>query len=173
MYPYTLVAILLVTGILSGCSSPPSAPQSAVRKKAPDFTLTDRRGDPARLSDYMGKVLILDFWATWCGPCRVEIPWFNQLAHEYKERGLAVLGVSMDEKGWQAIDPFVTNLKIGYRIVLGSEGVIRQYGVGPPPTTFIIDRTGKIAAVFAGLVNRKAFEDEIRRLLEAPVSPGK
>jgi peroxiredoxin len=171
MSPYTLVAIMLMAGLLSSCSSPPSVLQSAVRKKAPDFTLTDRRGDPARLSDYMGKVLVLDFWATWCGPCRVEIPWFNQLALQYKKSGLAVLGVSMDEKGWRAVDPFVTEFHISYPIVLGGEAVIRQYGVGPPPTTFIIDRTGKIAAVFAGLVNRKAFEDEVRRLLEAPVSP--
>lgn len=77
----------------------------------------------------------------------------------------------MDEKGWQAVDPFVTELKISYRIVLGREAVIRQYGVGPPPTTFVIDRTGKIATVFVGLVDRKAFEDEVRKLLEAPGLP--
>jgi peroxiredoxin len=171
MNPSTLVATLLAVGLLSSCSSPRSTPESATRKSAPDFALPRRHGGLTRLSDYRGKLLVLDFWATWCGPCRVEIPWFNELVLKYKDSGLAVLGVSMDEKGWQAIDPFVSELKIAYPIVLGNDSINRQYGVGPPPTTFVIDREGKIAAAFAGLVNRKVFEDEIQRLLQPP-APG-
>jgi cytochrome c biogenesis protein CcmG/thiol:disulfide interchange protein DsbE len=168
MHPSTLVACLLVVGFLSGCSSPRSAPAAATRKNAPEFALPGRHGDLVHLVDYRGQVLILDFWATWCGPCRIEIPWFNELAEKYNASGLAVLGVSLDEKGWQAVDPFARELKVAYPIVLGNDRIARQYGVGPPPTTFVIDREGKIAAGFAGLVNRKAFEHEIQRLLQLP-----
>ena len=171
MHPSTLFAVLAIVSLLSGCSTRPATSRSPARKSAPDFALTDRHGGLTRLSDYRGRLLILDFWATWCGPCRIEIPWFNDLALRYKNSGLAVLGVSMDEKGWQAVDPFVKELKVTYPIVLGNDRIARRYGVGPPPTTFVIDRDGKIAAAFAGLVNRKVLEDEVQRLLQLPEPP--
>ena len=81
------------------------------RKHAPEFALKDAHGKLVHLSDYRGKVVLLDFWATWCGPCGIEIPWFEEFERKYKDRGFEVLGVSMDDDGWKAINPFVTDKK--------------------------------------------------------------
>jgi cytochrome c biogenesis protein CcmG/thiol:disulfide interchange protein DsbE len=136
------------------------------RKHAPDFVLKDANGKPVRLSDYKGKVVILDFWATWCGPCGIEIPWFTEFERKYKDRGFEVLGVSMDDDGWKAVTPFVAQKKINYPVVLGDEKTSDQYGgVEALPTTFVIDRNGKIASVHVGLTNKKDFEDAIEKLL--------
>src|SRR5277367_1178995 len=89
---------------------------TAARKVAPEFTLKDANGKVVHLADYKGKVVLLDFWATWCGPCNVEIPWFTEFERKYKDRGFEVLGVSMDDDGWKAINPFVKRRKINYRI---------------------------------------------------------
>src|SRR5208337_1155513 len=91
------------------------------RKVAPEFALKDGSGKLVHLSDYKGKVVLLDFWATWCGPCNIEIPWFTEFEQKYKGRGFEVLGVSMDDDGWKAITPFVGLKKINYRIVLGDD----------------------------------------------------
>ncbi len=124
------------------------------------------------LADYRGKVVLLDFWATWCGPCTIEIPWFTEFQRKYKDRGFEVLGVSMDEDGWKAITPFVTQRKVNYRIVLGDDKTGDQYGgLEALPTTFVIDRDGRIAAVHVGLAGKKDFEDAIETLLQAPARP--
>ncbi len=141
------------------------------RKQAPEFALKDGDGKTVRLSEYKGKVVLLDFWATWCGPCKIEIPWFMEFERKNKDRGFAVIGVSMDEEGWSAIKPFVTDLAINYRIVQGSDSIAQLYGgVEALPTTFLIDREGKIAATHVGLAAKQDFEDGIRQLLETPVS---
>jgi peroxiredoxin len=171
MPPCPFFIAVLVASFLAGCSFPRSSLQTA-RINAPDFVLPDAHGTLRQLSDYRGKVLLLDFWATWCGPCRIQIPWFNQLALRYRDRGLAVLGVSMDERGWQAVDPFVRELKVNYPVVLGNDRVVGLYGVGPPPTTFLIDRDGKIAVVHAGLASRNSLENEVQQLLRAPAPSG-
>jgi len=121
-----------------------------------------------RLSEFRGQVVLLDFWATWCLPCRVEMPWFEDLARQYRSSGLVVLGISMDEKGWAAVLPFVAEQRVDYPIVLGNEPVFQAYGLGPPPTTFLIDRRGGIAAVHAGLVKRSVFTNAVERLLREP-----
>ena len=159
MSPVNLLAFTLaLVGLAAGCSPSPHRP-------APGFALRDRAGDVARLSDYRGQVVALNFWATWCPPCRFEIPWLNQLQHQYRNRGLAVLGVSMDEKGWQAVIPFLDELHVDYRVMLDTAQTAQRYGAGPPPTTFLIDREGRIVEVYAGVVNRKAFENRVRQLL--------
>lgn len=141
------------------------------RKAAPDFALKDASGKVVRLSDYRGKVVLLDFWATWCGPCGIEIPWFEDFQDKYKDRGFEVLGVSMDDDGWKAVTPFVAEKKINYRVVLGDDKTGDQYGgVEALPTTFVIDRDGRIASIHVGLSGKKDFEDAIQKLLEAPAA---
>jgi len=139
------------------------------RKEAPDFELKDASGKTVKLSDYKGKVVLLDFWATWCGPCGIEIPWFTEFQRKYKDRGFEVLGVSMDDDGWKVINPFVAQNKINYRILLGNDTTGDQYGgVEALPTTFVIDRDGKIASVHVGLSSKKDFSDAIEKLLDTP-----
>ena len=136
------------------------------RKAAPDFELKDANGHTVRLSDYRGKVVLLDFWATWCGPCKIEIPWFQEFERQNKDKGFAVLGVAMDEGGWDVVKPFAQYMKINYRLVIGNDTIAEQFGgVDALPTTFLIDRDGKIAAVHVGLSGKREFEEGIRELL--------
>ncbi len=168
---------LVAGALMSGCSSPRTSigKTSAVksdrdRKRAPEFALKDRSGQTVHLSDYRGKVVLLDFWATWCGPCRLEIPWFVDLERKNKDKGFAVLGVSMDDEGWPVIDPFVKEMKVNYRVIVGNDETAQKYGgIDALPTTFLIDRNGKIAAVHVGLASRKDFEDGVEQLLQAPI----
>ena len=157
---------------MSGCGS--TSVRAAVkgdkeRKAAPEFVLKDSDGKTVHLSDYKGKVVLLDFWATWCAPCKVEIPWFMEFEQQYKDKGFAVLGVSMDEDGWTAVKPYLERIKVNYRIVLGNDKVGDQYGgVDSLPTTFLIDRQGRIAATHVGLSGGKEdFRNDITNLLAA------
>ena len=130
-----------------------------------DFTLEAATGNSITLSNYKGKVVLLDFWATWCGGCKIEIPWFMEFAEKYKGEGLVVLGVSMDGDGWQSVKPFIKENKLNYPIVLGSDSVAERYGVDAMPMTLLINRHGRIASSHIGLTDKSVFEDEIRTLL--------
>lgn len=134
------------------------------RAPAPPFSLIDTGGAPLSLSQYKGKVVLLDFWATWCTGCKVEIPWYMQFSDKYKRDGLVVLGVAMDDT-WQAVKPFVKEKKMNYPVVLGNKGIATQYGLTSMPKTLLIDRDGRIAWSFTGIVNRDRFENELKSLL--------
>jgi len=141
--------------------------QNHDRKPAANFTLLDSNGAKVTLASLKGKVVLLNFWATWCGPCQVEIPWFIEFNKTYKARGLAVVGVSMDEDGWKSVKPYLAAKKIDYPIVVGTEDVAKAYGgIDSLPSTFIIDRDGKIAFSHSGLVGKDTYDSEIRSLLE-------
>ena len=133
---------------------------------APDFSLKDAQGAAVRLSAYKGKVVLLDFWATWCGGCKVEIPWFMEFENQYQSRGLRVIGVSMDDDGWKVVKPFVEAKKMNYTVVIGNEDLAERYGgVDSMPTTLLIGRDGKIAAIHVGLTDKGIFEKKIAELL--------
>ena len=172
---FVFAAALTLACLGLACSSAPTSVKAAVksaneRKVAPDFSLKDASGASVKLSDYKGKVVLLDFWATWCGPCKIEIPWFMEFEQAYKDKGFAVLGVSMDEDGWTAVKPYLEEHKVNYRVALGNEQVGQLYGgLDALPTTFLIDRTGRIAKVHIGLETGKdGFQNEINSLLAAP-----
>lgn len=156
-----------------GCGSSATRSQAQVkaesnRKAAPSFALKDADGRSVSLSDYKGKVVVLNFWATWCGPCKAEVPWFVEFERQYKGEGFAVLGVSMDEGGWEDVKPFVSRNNVNYRIMMGDDKVAQLYGgVESLPTTFILDRDGRIASTHVGLVSKSDYENEIRQLLRS------
>jgi len=171
---FALLVGLTLSCLVSGCSSPKPVKAASLkpdkeRHTAPDFSLKDADGKTVRLSDYKGKVVLLDFWATWCGPCKIEIPWFMDFERKHKDQGFSVLGVSMDDDGWNAVKPFVNELGINYRIVIGNDSTAESYGgIDALPTTFLIDREGKIAAVHVGLASKSEIENGIEQLLQTP-----
>jgi peroxiredoxin len=161
-----LAVTALLAGLGAGCSSTTAAKGAKDRKPAPDFTLQDANGKAVKLSDYKGKVVLLDFWATWCGPCKIEIPWFIEFQRKYKDRGFSVLGVSMDEDGWQIVKPFAEEFKMNYPVVLGNDETATAFGgVEVLPTTFIIDKEGRIVATHRGLTSKDEMEKAIEDLL--------
>jgi cytochrome c biogenesis protein CcmG/thiol:disulfide interchange protein DsbE len=171
-----LAATLVAAFLLTGCGSQPRSVKAADsvkadkdRKPAPEFALKDADGKTVHLEDYKGKVVLLDFFATWCGPCKIEIPWFMEMERKNKDKGFSVLGVSMDDEGWEVVKPFLAELGVNYRVVIGNDATAQVYGgVDALPTTFLIDRNQRIAAVHIGLTGRKVFEDGIEQLLQAP-----
>jgi peroxiredoxin len=142
-----------------------------ISKPAPDFSLTDATGATVKLSEQKGKVVLLNFWATWCGPCKVEIPWFMSFQQQYKDRNFTVLGVAFDDDGWTAVKPYIAEHKINYRVVVGNDALDKAYGgVESLPTTFLIGRDGRVASKHVGLVSKSTYQDEIARLLAAPAT---
>jgi peroxiredoxin len=135
------------------------------RKPAPGFTLADASGRAVKLEDYRGKVVLLDFWATWCGGCKEEIPWFSEFQRTYGARGLAVVGVSLDDGGWKIVKPFLARTDVPYQILLGDDATAQRYGIQSMPDTFLIDRQGKIAAAYRGLVDKVDIEANIEAML--------
>ncbi len=133
---------------------------------APDFTLTDISGQEFSLSSTRGKVVILDFWATWCPPCRMEIPHFEALYKEYKGKGLEIIGVALDRGGASDVIPFVKANGVTYPVVIGGAEVTALYGgFRGIPTTFVLDRNGAIVEKFVGYREKETFEEAIKKLL--------
>jgi len=141
------------------------------RRNAPEFALKDANGKTVHLSEYRGKVVLLDFFATWCGPCKIEIPWFIEMERKNKDKGFAVLGVSMDDEGWEVVKPFLAQMGVNYRVVIGNDATGQLYGgVDALPTTFLIDKKGQIAKTHQGLASKRDFEDGVQTLLQEPAS---
>lgn len=135
-------------------------------KPAPDFTLQTLDGKNVTLSSLRGKGVLLNFWATWCGPCKIEMPWFVELQKEYGPQGLQIVGVAMDDSSTQDIQTFVKEMGVNYPVLLGKEAVGQAYGgVDVLPTTFFIDRNGDIVAREFGLQSRSLFVDNIKKAL--------
>lgn len=141
--------------------------------KAPQFTLKSLEGDSVSLADYAGKALFINFWATWCPPCKREIPHFNKLYRVHKESGFEILGISMDRNGEQAINQFKSTNEILFPVLLSIEQVWKDYQAllkpsqkGAIPTTFVVDIKGEIVEIFVGGQGYDIFERAIKKALE-------
>ena len=135
------------------------------RKKAPNFSLKTADGKVVELQKLRGKVVVLNFWATWCGPCRAEIPGFADVYQRYKSQGLEIIGISVDEGGWPDVQPFAKRYDIPYLIVLDNGKTVKSYGnFNAIPTTFIIDKNGYIVDRHIGSMPRDQFEAMIKGL---------
>jgi len=142
-------------------------PAPAIRGvQAPEFELPDVDGAMVKLSDFKGKVVLVNFWATWCAPCEIETPWFVEFDKKYGEDGLQVVGISLDEEGVEPVKKFMEKYSIEYKIVMGDENTAESFGgVLGLPTSFIVDQDGKFYSMHRGLVSKDLYEEEIEELL--------
>lgn len=181
----TIVMAGIAAGLFAYSAAPPTTsaqdrahlPQllaDAARRSAPGFSLTDADGKPITLSGYRGKVVLLDFWATWCGGCKQEIPWYIEFDKKYRSQGLSAIGVSMDDDGWKVVRPFLAkkidaetggNIAMTYPVVIGNQQLATMYHLTSMPMTLLIDRQGRIALSYTGVVNKDEFEHDIQQLL--------
>ena len=163
-----VVALMLYVGYhRARRSGPDFAPRLTTSSLAPDFSLETLDGKTTRLSDYRGKAVLLNFWATWCGPCKIEMPWFVEFQNQYAEQGLQIVGVAMDDASKEDIGKFAKDMGVNYPILIGKEAVGDQYGGVPAlPETFLIGRDGKIVDKIIGLRGKAEIEDSIKKALD-------
>lgn len=136
-------------------------------RPAPAFSLKNLNGETVSLGDYKGKVILLDFWATFCSPCIKEMPKLQKLNDQYAGKGFAVLGLATDEEGAPKVAPAVAKIKVKYPILIANPAAWQQYDVQELPALFLIDRQGQIVKRFGGKTAHKTIEQEVTRLLEA------
>jgi len=169
----TLAAALAVTlALAGGCgkrgSEGTAARGGTVGTEAPEFALPDLDGKVVKSSDLRGKVVILDFWATWCPPCRQEVPHFVALQSKYRDQGLEIVGLSLDKGGANDVKPFVEEYNVNYMMLIANDQTASDFGgITGIPTTFVLDKHGKIVKRFLGYTDPEVFEETIRPLLTA------
>ena len=176
MKKYSILFFLILFGLsITGCKNnekvePESKANSKVENEqsadlAPNFDLTSTEGKNVKLSDYRGKVVIVDFWATWCPPCRKGIPDLIELQKEFKNN-LVVIGVSLDQDTKSDVVPFIKKYGINYPVVYGTNQVIMEYGsINAIPTSFVINKEGKIVDKHIGLVPKSEYVKKIKEIL--------
>jgi thiol-disulfide isomerase/thioredoxin len=163
-----LVAVMLFAGIRIARNNRANGPKNGqlIGAVAPDFELQTLDGSNLKLSSLRGKAVLLNFWATWCGPCKIEMPWFVELQKQYGSEGFQIIGVAMDDASTEDIASFTKQIGVNYPILLGKEAVGLSYGgVNVLPTTFFLDRNGKVIAREFGLQSRSVFVDHIKNAL--------
>ena len=158
---------MLVAAPLASPSGTSGIVAATSRKAAPTLSLPDAAGKKHQLSDFKGRVVLLDFWATWCTGCKLEIPWFMEFENKYKSKGLTSIGVAVDEEGWKTVNAYLADHPITYPVVLGDLDLLEKtFGLPPSlPVTLLIDRQGRIAQTHPGVVDKRRFEADIRVLL--------
>ena len=163
-----VVSLMLVFGFqMARRSSTPAATGPNLKgQTAPDFTLQSLEGKPVRLSDFRGKAVLLNFWATWCQPCKIEMPWFVDLQKQYGDQGLQVVGIAMDDASEKDIADFAKDLGVNYPILIGKDSVSDAFGGVPYlPTTFYIGRDGRVVDKVFGLKGKAEIEADIKKAL--------
>ncbi len=154
-------------------TNPPTTPDTLTpisgRPLAPDFTLPTSNGRPFHLAQNRGHVVVLNFWATWCGGCKFELPYFVEYDRKYRAQGLTTLGISMDDGGFPTVRPFWSGKHMPYPTVIGNDAFAKQFGLRGMPFTLLIDRQGRIAIAHAGVLDRADFDRHLQTLLaESP-----
>jgi thiol-disulfide isomerase/thioredoxin len=176
--PRIAVALAVALALAAGCAKKEPAATSrsapagsgAEGTQAAAFELPDLDGKVVRLADFSGKVVILDFWATWCPPCRAEVPHLVELQDKYRDQGLAIVGLSLDAGGAGDVRPFSKEHSINYTMLIANDGTQESYGgITGIPTAFVLDRKGRIVKRFLGYTAPEVLEETIRPLL-APAS---
>jgi len=149
-------------------SGPASSPatSSKERRQAIDFRLNDLAGSRWQLSDRRGKVVLVNFWATWCPPCRQETPGLVRLSRDYRSRGLEVVGIAMDDDPHQAVPPFLRRYDVPYTVLVPDSGFDLANQIDSLPTTLLIDRQGRVARVYVGAIGESEIQDELNLLLK-------
>ncbi len=163
-----IVAAMIFTGIHMARNNRANSPGQGqlMGNVAPDFELPTLDGKNLKLSGLRGKAVLLNFWATYCDPCKVEMPWFVELQKEYGPLGFQIVGVAMDDASTEEIAKFTKEMGINYPILIGKDSVADSYGgVSVLPTTFFLDRHGKLIAREFGLQSRSVFVDHIKKAL--------
>ncbi len=139
---------------------------AAAQDKAPNFKVQAADGSTIELAKLKGKVVVLNYWATWCGPCRMEIPGFVDVYKQYKAKGLEIVGVSLDKEGWKVVKPYIQKANINYPVVVADENLQSAYGeIDAIPTTFIVDKKGNIVDKHVGDMSKADFEQLVKGLL--------
>jgi thiol-disulfide isomerase/thioredoxin len=166
-----LLALLLVAGLYLvnrywiAPATQRTGKLSGDRPMAPQFSLIDLNGRKLELADHKGKVVLLDFWATWCGPCRIEIPGLVRLQERYRDQGLVIIGISLDDS-LEPVREFYREYRMNYPVAMGDERISALYGgILGLPTTFLIGRDGRIYAKHMGATDISVFEEEVKELL--------
>jgi peroxiredoxin len=167
-----VVSVMIVFGIQRIHRTPVTTSAAKLQgQPAPDFSLLTLDGQTMKLSDFHGKAVLLNFWATWCEPCKVEMPWFVDLQKKYGPQGLQVLGVAMDDASPSDIAAFARKLGVNYPVLLGKEEVGAEYGgIEYLPSSFYISRDGKVVDHIFGLVSRSEIETDIQKALGQQVA---
>jgi cytochrome c biogenesis protein CcmG/thiol:disulfide interchange protein DsbE len=165
---FSALTIVLMLGALNCSESQTEAtPKQESLQKAYNFELKDLDGNTYRLSDFRGKVVILDFWDTWCPPCRQEIPGFVELHNEYKDKDFVMIGVAFARYGPEAVRDFMKEYNVEYINLIGDQQVVDGFGgITSIPTTFVIDKKGNIYKKHVGFKPKSVFEKEVKTLLE-------
>jgi len=169
-----VISLMLVFGFnMTRKPAPTEAASNALMgRSAPDFTLQSLDGKTVHLSDYRGRPVVLNFWATWCAPCKIEMPWFVELQKEYGPQGLQLVGVAMDDASPKDIAEFAKEMGVNYPILVGKETVGQAYGGVPfMPETFYIDRNGKIIENAFGLKSKSEIENDMKKIIASVASP--
>lgn len=159
-----------VVALISGCMPQTNNNvEKVVNAPAKDFSLLNIDNKIVTLADFKDKIVILNFWATWCPPCQKEIPDFVSFYEKYQDKGVVIVGVAIDEEGVKVVKPFTEEYKMNYPVLIGNDKVVADYGgMVAVPTSFLIDKSGKICKRYLGFRSINEYQKDIDSLLKKP-----